>query len=55
MARREPRVGYVRVVRNAWNAVVNWIAALFASSAGAPHPIVSTDDTGSADERSPRG
>ncbi|WP_281168359.1 hypothetical protein [Agrococcus lahaulensis] len=42
-------------MRNAWNAVVNWIAALFASSAGAPHPIVSTDDTGSADERSLRG
>lgn len=46
-------VGYVRVMRNAWNAIVNWIAALFASSAGAPHPIVATDDVGTADGSSP--
>lgn len=39
-------------MRNAWNAVVNWIAALFASSAGAPHPMVATDDIGPSDERS---
>ncbi|ERG64814.1 hypothetical protein L332_10195 [Agrococcus pavilionensis RW1] len=40
-------------MRNAWNAVVNWIAALFASSAGAPHPMVATDDPRAAEERSP--
>ena len=33
-------------MRNLWNGVVNWIAALLASSAGAPHPMVATDDTG---------
>jgi hypothetical protein len=40
-------------MRNAWNAAVNWIAALFASSAGAPHPMVATDDVGAADDHSP--
>lgn len=33
-------------MRNLWNAVVNWVAALVAASAGTPHPIVGTDDTG---------
>jgi hypothetical protein len=40
-------------VRNAWNAVVNWMAALLASSAGAPHPIVATDGDGGADDPVP--
>ncbi|GAA1425261.1 hypothetical protein [Agrococcus citreus] len=30
-------------MRNLFNGVVNWIAALFAANGGAPHPIVATD------------
>lgn len=31
-------------MRNIFSAIVNWVAALFAFSVNAPHPIVSTDD-----------
>ncbi len=30
-------------MRNPFSAIVNWVAALFASGSGAPHPIVATD------------
>ena len=33
-------------MRNLFSIVVNWVAALFASGSGAPHPIVSTDMPG---------
>lgn len=31
-------------MRNLWNGIVNWVAALFAAHGGAPHPMVATDD-----------
>ncbi|HET8868759.1 MAG TPA: hypothetical protein VFM87_10555 [Agrococcus sp.] len=31
-------------MRNLWNGIVNWVAALFAAYGGAPHPMVATDD-----------
>lgn len=33
-------------MRNPFNAIVNWVAALLASGSGAPHPIVATDPPG---------
>ncbi|GEK79520.1 hypothetical protein [Agrococcus baldri] len=36
-------------MRSFWNAIVNWVAALFASITGAPHPIVATDPVADAE------
>lgn len=33
-------------MRTLVSTVVNWIAALFAATGGAPHPIVATDPKG---------
>ncbi|WP_413318604.1 hypothetical protein AA0Z99_00970 [Agrococcus sp. 1P02AA] len=33
-------------MRNLWNGIVNWVAALVGAIGGAPHPMVATDDLG---------
>lgn len=33
-------------MRNLWNGIVNWVAALVGAIGGAPHPMVATDDVG---------
>ncbi|SFS06516.1 hypothetical protein SAMN04487783_0839 [Agrococcus baldri] len=38
-------------MRNLWDAIVNWVAALFAAGTGAPHPMIATDDPFEPDDR----
>lgn len=43
MVDAQPPTRSVDGMRNLLSAVVNWVAALFASGSGAPHPIAATD------------